>query len=158
MICYRLRCDSEHDFEGWFRTGLDFDDQASAGLIGCPICGSASVERALMAPAVVGSSKRRREAAGPALEGDVIAPDKRPKVPDGEMPAALRALLTRMRQEIERNCDHVGREFADQAIKMHRGETEKRAIYGETTEIEREVLAEEGVEVALVPWIKRADS
>ncbi len=158
MICYRLRCDSEHDFEGWFRTGLDFDDQASAGLIDCPICGSAAVERALMAPAVVGSSKRRREAAGPASEGEVIAPEKRPKVPDGEMPAALRALLTRMRQEIERNCDHVGREFADQAIKMHRGETEKRAIYGETTEIEREVLAEEGVEVALVPWIKRADS
>ncbi len=154
MICYRLRCASDHSFDGWFRSGTEFDRQASGGLIDCPTCGSASVERALMAPAVVGSSKHPGR---PVAETEILPPSGQP-APAGGMPAVMRALLTRMREEVERTCVHVGAEFADQAVRMHRGEAEKRAIYGETTALEREMLADEGVEVAAIPWIKRADS
>ena len=138
MICYRLRCDGSHGFEAWFRSGADFDRQAALGLLACPACGSVAVERALMAPAIQ-PSRMPAAAAG------------------GEIPAALRALFTRMRDEVERHCDDVGADFADQALRMHRGEMEKRVIYGETTEVEREILADEGVEIARIPWIKRAD-
>ncbi len=161
MICYQLRCSDGHQFEGWFRSGQEFDRQAAGGLVECPACGGREVERALMAPAVVGSAKRRRPAATnvssePVAEGEVIPPGRTPSVA-GELPAALRALLGRMREEIERKCENVGNEFADTALRMHRGEEEKRGIYGETTETEREILAEEGVEVARIPWIKRAE-
>jgi hypothetical protein len=162
MICYQLRCPGAHQFEGWFRSGEDFDRQAIAGLVECPACGSRAVERALMAPAVVGSAKRRRLAATggsdptPVAEGEVIPPERAPSVA-GDIPAALRALLGRMREEIERTCDNVGGEFAETALRMHRGEEEKRGIYGETTDVEREILADEGVEIARIPWIKRAE-
>ncbi len=161
MICYRLRCGSGHDFEGWFKTGADFDRQSSEGLVACPTCSSTAIARALMAPAVVGSGKHRRRSqpTGPEIEGEVIPPS-RPLAADagGDIPAALRALLSRVREEVERTCDNVGGDFADQAIRMHRGELDRRGIYGETTEVEREILADEGVEVARIPWIKRADS
>ena len=162
MICYRVRClDDGHEFEGWFRSGDAFASQSASGLISCPACGSKSVERALMAPAVVGRGKQRHAAAAAALEGEVMPPaaGAAPASPSvgGEIPAAMRALLTRMREEVERNCDNVGAEFTDQAIRMHRGEVEKRGIYGVTTEIEREILADEGVDVARIPWLKRAD-
>jgi hypothetical protein len=40
---------------------------------------------------------------------------------------------------------------------MHRGESDKRGIYGETTPDEAEALAEEGIEVARMPWVPRAE-
>ena len=163
MICYQLRCAQGHSFEGWFRSGEDFEKLATGRLVECPACGVHEVERALMAPAVVGSAKKRRPGvpdrqAEPqtAAEGEVIPPDRTPVVA-GELPAALRAMLGRMREEIERSCDNVGSDFADTALRMHRGEEEKRGIYGEATETEREILADEGVAVARIPWIKRAE-
>jgi hypothetical protein len=157
MICYQLRCGAGHHFEGWFRSSDDFDRQARTGLVDCPSCGSVTVERALMAPSIIGGAKRppAAEQAKLAVDGEVIPPARSM---GGDMPAALRALLGRMREQIERTCDDVGHDFADQALRMHHGEVEKRGIYGETTEAQREILAEEGVEIASIPWIKGADS
>jgi hypothetical protein len=73
------------------------------------------------------------------------------------MPAHLRAMLQRMRAEVEKHCDYVGPDFAEEARKMHRGESDKRGIYGETTPSEAESLAEEGIEVARMPWVPRAE-
>jgi hypothetical protein len=73
------------------------------------------------------------------------------------MPAHLRAMLQHMRAEIEKHCDYVGPAFAEEARKMHHGESEKRGIYGETTPSEAETLAEEGIEVSRIPWVPRSD-
>jgi len=67
------------------------------------------------------------------------------------------SMLQRMRAEVEKNCDYVGPGFAGEARKMHRGESEYRGIYGETTEEQAESLAEEGISVARIPWVPRAD-
>ena len=75
----------------------------------------------------------------------------------GTMPAHVRAMLQRLRSEVEKNCDYVGPAFADEARKMHRGESDKRGIYGESTPEQAESLAEEGIEVARIPWVPRAD-
>lgn len=154
MIRYALRCADGHEFEGWFRSSADFDRQAGAALVSCPSCGSLRVDRALMAPAVVGGRGNRE--ALPA-GGEVIPPEKSVAGPP-PLPDAARALLSRLRAEIERTCDYVGPGFADEAIRMHRGEIDKRGIYGETTESEREKLADEGVEVARIPWLPRTES
>jgi hypothetical protein len=73
------------------------------------------------------------------------------------VPDQVRAVLQRLRAEIERTSDYVGPEFADEARRIHRGESEKRNIYGESTPEQAEALAEEGIQVARIPWVPRAD-
>ena len=73
------------------------------------------------------------------------------------MPDHLRAMLQRVRAEIERTCDYVGAEFAEEARRIHNGASERRGIYGETTPDQAEALAEDGIEVARIPWVPRAD-
>jgi hypothetical protein len=157
MIHYQLRCGRDHEFDGWFKDSAGFEKQAKLGLIECPECGGTDIERALMAPAVA-----KREAAPapvpvPVPAASAEAPASGEKVAAGRLPAQMMAALQRIRAEVEKNCDYVGAEFADQARAMHRGEMEPKGIYGETTEEQAESLAEEGVGVTKIPWVPRAD-
>ena len=163
MIHYQLRCSQQHEFDGWFPSSTAFEKQAKRGLVDCPVCGDVGVVRAVMAPAVA-----TRGATAPAAEpaqgspapqsAPVPAPVAVPGTAvSGPMPAHIRAMLQRMRAEVEKHCDYVGPTFADEARKIHRGESDKRGIYGETTPAEAEALADEGIEVARMPWVPRAD-
>ena len=147
MIHYTLRCDQGHDFEGWFKGSVSFEDQARRGLLSCPYCGTAAVARALMAPAL---RTRPATAPEPAARPASPAPPAAP-VP---IPDAARALLQRMRIEVERHCDDMGDRFAEEAIRMHRGEVAPRGIYGNASDDDREALADEGVAVGRIPWLK----
>ena len=73
------------------------------------------------------------------------------------MPDHVRAMMQRLRAEVEKNCDYVGNEFAEEARRIHRGESDRRGIYGETSADDAEALADEGIEVARIPWVPRAD-
>jgi hypothetical protein len=151
MIHYDLRCSRDHAFDGWFKDSAAFERLMKRGMLECPHCGDAKVERALMRPAV-GS---KREAV------PVPAPAPPPPAPaaaaGGPMPAHLRAMLQRMRSEVEKHCDYVGPQFAEEARKMHRGESDKRGIYGETSPEQAEALADEGIEFSRIPWVPPAD-
>nr|WP_307140196.1 DUF1178 family protein [Pseudoroseomonas cervicalis] len=161
MIHYQLRCDQDHGFDGWYKDSAAFEKLAAARLIDCPVCGSDKVQRALMAPAIA----RTRDAAPPPAEAPAAAPPAAPPAPPpgapqaaaGPMPAQLVALLQRMRAEVEKSCDYVGSDFAEEARRMHRGESERRGIYGETSDAEAEALNEEGIDIARLPWVPRAD-
>ncbi|HEY1932338.1 MAG TPA: DUF1178 family protein [Acetobacteraceae bacterium] len=162
MIHYQLRCSQGHEFDGWFSDSAGFDRQAKRGLVECPVCADVKVTRAMMAPAV--ATREAPKAAPPPpvpAASEAVPPAAAPQVPapvaGGPMPAHLRAMLQHMRAEVEKHCDYVGPSFADEARKMHRGESEKRGIYGETTPTEAESLAEEGIEVSSIPWVPRAD-
>jgi hypothetical protein len=156
MIHYQLRCARDHDFDGWFKDSATFEKQAKLGLIECPACGGTDVERALMAPAVA-----RRESLPVPVEAPqppaAEPPPAEVKIAAGRMPAQMVAALQRIREEVEKRCDYVGPDFADEARKMHRGEVEPRSIYGEATDDQAESLAEDGIEVARIPWVPRAD-
>jgi hypothetical protein len=150
MIHYQLRCSADHTFDGWFRDSASFDSQAQRGLVSCPACGDTIVNRALMAP---------RIAKGGAVVDASGAPEASP-VPEKAsvaVPDHVRAMLQKLRAEVERNCDYVGPGFADEARRMHRGESDKRGIYGESTPEQAEALADEGIEIARIPWVPRAD-
>jgi hypothetical protein len=156
MIHYQLRCSQAHAFDGWFKDSASFEKQAKRGLIECPECGGTDVERALMAPALA----KRESVPVPAemVSAPVAAPAAAPtKVAAGRLPAQLMAALQRMRAEVEKNCDYVGPDFADQARAMQRGEIEPKGIYGETTDEQAESLEAEGINVAKIPWVPRAD-
>ena len=154
MIHYDLRCSQDHAFDGWFKDSAAFERLAKRGLLECPHCGDAKVERALMRPAVA-----RRDAAPVTVPVPAPQPPPEPAaaVTGGPMPAQVRAMLQRMRAEVEKNCDYVGPQFAEEARKIHRGESDKRGIYGETSPEQAEALADEGIEVSRIPWVPRAD-
>ncbi len=164
MIHYQLQCRQAHGFDGWFRNSAAFEEQAARGLIECPECGDTGVERALMAPAV---AKRESLPVPVAKRTEPAVADPKPPVPvpatipepmaASHLPAQMLAVLQRMRAEVEKHCDYVGPSFAEEARKIHRGETEVRPIYGETTEEQAESLADEGIAVARIPWVPRAD-
>lgn len=75
----------------------------------------------------------------------------------GKIPDQVRAMLQRLRSEVERNCDYVGERFAEEALRIHRGEAEPRGIYGETSSDQAETLSEEGVRFARIPWVGPAE-
>ena len=150
MIHYQLRCPSDHAFDGWFKNSVAFAQQAAAGLLSCPHCGDSGVTQALMAPALA-----RREAAAPPPPAAPPSPKTANAPP---LPDHLRAVFQRLRAEIEQSCDYVGPGFADEARRIHRGESAVRPIYGEASNEQAEQLAEEGIEVARIPWVPRAES
>ncbi len=162
MIHYQLRCAADHEFDGWFKDSGNFERQAKRGLIACPICASTKVDRALMAPRV--STKGRiiehEPAASDSKPGQPAAPQPLAPVQaaGGVIPDQMRALLHKLRSEVEKNCDYVGPNFATEARKIHNGEAEPRGIYGESTDAEAEALADDGIGVARIPWLPRADS
>ncbi|HWA43532.1 MAG TPA: DUF1178 family protein [Hypericibacter adhaerens] len=154
MILFELKCDKDHHFEGWFRDGKGYDAQTKAGKLVCPVCGSRRIEKAMMAPRI-GKGARKADAK-PEAATVPVAPASVPAVLPPEMKAVQ--LLRELRKQVEANCDYVGPQFAEEARKIHYGETEARGIYGETTAEEAEALDEEGIEFARVPWVPRQDS
>jgi hypothetical protein len=157
MIHYQLRCAADHAFDGWFASSTGFDAQVARGLVQCPICDSRQVSRALMAPSI-NSRKGDRPTPEPEPAPPEAASSKQPvAVTNNGMPAQVRAMLQKLRGEVERACDYVGPDFAEEARRIHYGETAPRGIYGETTPDEAEALAEEGIGIARIPWVPKAD-
>ena len=134
MIRFSLACAEEHEFEAWFRNNADYDTQKKRGLVSCPVCGSETVDKRLMAPAV--STGRRRERLALAVDAEQRA-----------AMAKLKALTAKLRE----NADYVGDKFAEEARKIHFGETEARGIYGEATPDEAKDLVEDGVPFMPIP-------
>jgi hypothetical protein len=161
MIRFTLKCNEGHEFEAWFRNGDTYERQAKRGEVRCPDCGSAKVAKAIMAPAIA-KGGRRVAVEAPAPETPAPAETKpAPAADPGEMHVAgkLREALREMRRFIEKNAEYVGPKFADEARKMHKGESDERSIYGEASDAEAEALEEEGIEFGRIPWPKfRHDS
>ncbi|CAH1657534.1 conserved hypothetical protein [Hyphomicrobiales bacterium] len=150
MIRYALICDNAHDFESWFSSSDSFEDQARRGFVTCPICNSAKVERAVMAPNVARSDLGPRFAE-PAPEAPAPANAPAPVALMSEKEKAFREMLTALHAHVRDNAEHVGQRFADEALKIHHGEAETRAIYGEATAEDARMLHEEGVDFLPLP-------
>lgn len=133
MILFSLRCSADHEFEAWFRDGATYESQAAGGEIACPECGETDVQKAPMAPRV---AKRKSDLS----------------------PADFRRMLQQVRKHVETNCEYVGNKFADEARKIHKGQADKRGIYGEASDAEHRALTDEGIEVHRVPWVPPNDA
>lgn len=157
MIRFTLVCDSGHGFESWFPSGSAYDEQAASGLVTCPVCHSARVAKAPMAPAVARTDRGRRPAAEPPAAAGLpavppaAAPSPGPLPMIAEPERRLRALLKAVRAHVVATAEHVGDRFAEEARAIHYGDAEGRPIYGEATPHEARELAEEGIEVMPLP-------
>jgi hypothetical protein len=149
MIRYNLRCERGHAFESWFQSSTAYEAQEKRKLVNCPACGSAKVERAIMAPQIVSKKGRESAVPTPAAATEVTAPASTPLMMAQER--ELRAKLKELRDHIVKNADNVGERFPNEARKMHYGDIEHRPIYGEASPEEARSLIEEGVEVSPLP-------
>jgi len=153
MIRYALHCDQGHAFESWFQSSAAYDKQAKRALVTCPTCGSAKVEKAIMAPRLA-----RAEGAEPPPPAILPTPPLPSLVP-GKTPVAimsppereLRKKLKELRDHLTKNSDYVGPRFPDEARKIHYGEIEHRSIYGEASPEEAKEMHEEGIEFHPLP-------
>lgn len=127
MIRYALRCPDDHRFESWFRSAEDFDALNARGTVTCPECGSARIEKAMMAPSVAPPS-----------------------------PAAVEHPLARMRRKIETEADYVGRDFPAEARAIHDGSAPDRPIWGEARPRDALGLLRDGITVAPLPILPRS--
>jgi hypothetical protein len=149
MIKYALQCDKGHSFESWFPSSISFDTQAKRGLVDCPVCGSSRVEKQIMAPSV-----RSKGPAAPDIE--IATPAAEPDQPValmGEHAQKLRAMMRELHAHVTANTEDVGAKFADEARKIHYGETEERAIRGRATAEEAEALHDEGIGFMPLPTL-----
>ena len=133
MIRYALTCEYEHEFEGWFASSADFDDQQGRGLLDCPMCASKMVRKQIMAPSIAGTKRTVSDALPPKAQ------------------AMMMEAAGRIRAHVEENFDDVGDAFATEARAIHEGKAEDRGIYGQATPQEVRELVEDGVPVAPLP-------
>ena len=142
-----LRCGAGHVFEGWFASEDAFASQREGGLLDCPVCGNADVARLPSAPRLNLSGAR-----APAAE-----PPRAAEAPAAAAPSELAvhgsaaARFVEAVAELLKNTQDVGPRFAEEARRIHYGESEAKAIRGQTTPREREALADEGIEVFTLP-------
>ena len=151
MILYSLVCHKGHDFESWFANSAAYDKQVKRGLVSCPLCGSAKVEKAIMAPRLA-----RKDKSTP-----ILAPAEESALAAAEAPTSVamispqekefRKKLKELRDHLTANADNVGKKFPEEARKMHYGETEHRSIYGEASAQDARELHEEGIEFHPLP-------
>ena len=131
-----LRCANGHGFEGWFGSEDDFLDQNGRGLVECPMCADRLVTRLPSAPRLNLSGARE-----PAAQPTKVEPAA----------ADVQALWMQVVRHAIENTDDVGERFAEEARRIHYGETEARGIRGVASTQEREALHEEGIEVLSLP-------
>jgi hypothetical protein len=139
VIIFDLKCAAGHVFEAWFGSTADYEGQKKRGLVACPLCGSAEVAKAPMAPAVPAKG------------------NSRPTAPEGVSggPADVKAMLAAaaaMQKKILEQSEGVGERFADEARAIHLGEKQARAIHGRATREQAESLVEDGIPVAPLPF------
>lgn len=140
MIKYALKCRDGHAFEAWFRDSDAFDAMNRAGQVGCAVCGMTEVEKTIMAPAVGKSGA-----------------DPEPAAPLSTPASPAEQALRKLRDHLRKSSDYVGKEFAEEARRIHDGDAEERAIWGEATREDARALSEDGIPVAPIPWMSHRD-
>ena len=138
MIKYNLKCQNEHEFESWFSNSEEFEKLNYKNLLECIYCSSKNIKKSIMAPMV--SSKKNKEEILDIINVDLNNEKNN---------------LLRLRKYIEKNFDYVGKDFSKKVREVYYDKKNKKAIYGTTTQKEREELAEEGIDLLSIPWVNK---
>lgn len=179
MIRYSLNCANGHQFESWFQSAGAYDVLSQAGHLECPECGNAQIKKAMMSPRVAvrntapalptaSQETPSQVPSGPGpVAGTAPPPPEAPSLSDpntpapgvpaaqqvgANMPAHLRAAMEKLRTEVEKNSDYVGRSFVKEARAMHEGASPERAIHGEANAEEAKAMIEDGIPILPLPF------
>jgi hypothetical protein len=144
MKVLNLQCPQHHVFEGWFGSEADFLSQCARDLVQCPACGDPSVTKMLSAPRLNLSGATAPQSTQATQSAVSPVPTRSD---EASSRLALTAAWTEVSKRLAANTTDVGDQFAEQARKMHYGETESQAIRGQTSLAEARELVEEGIDV-----------
>ncbi|MCC6532083.1 MAG: DUF1178 family protein [Burkholderiales bacterium] len=141
MKVFDLLCANDHRFEGWFASGTDFERQRDTGIIACPLCGDSHVVKVPAASYVNTGASDRSPKAEPAEP-----------TPEQTQYANIRsAMLAKVVEYVVKNTEDVGRDFPEEARKIHYGESPERKIRGTASQDEVTELRDEGIDVVPLP-------
>ena len=138
MIKYNLKCNNKHEFESWFSDSKEFDRLKRRNLIECIFCQSKKVEKSIMAPNVASTKLQNKQKKISSLEMKNFKKD-----------------LIKLRKFVEKNFEYVEHNFANKVREVYYDKTNKKNIYGTTTEKEKEELKEEGIDLVNIPWVEK---
>ena len=147
MIVFDLACDHSHVFEAWFGSTDDYEGQLARGLVICPLCGSAEIGKAVMAPNVAPKGNQI-VAKAPAKPVSMMAGD-------GPAPAEIKHMLAKlaeMQTQALAKSEDVGQRFATEARAIHDGEAPDRIIHGQASLADAKSLVEDGIGVMPLPF------
>jgi len=172
MILFDIKCSDGHVFEAWFQNNEAFDKLVKRDLVECPLCGCIKTSKSLMAPNINSNISVNKAPdnfiddpqAGQHENHKVMVSAHSVSTNDISSEDVKRAIeymhntMAKFRRQVEKSCEYVGINFAEEARKIHYGEGEKRGIYGETTVRETEELIKEGIDLLPVPGTDKLDS
>lgn len=150
MVIFDLICDAHHEFEGWFKSSHDLAAQQASGMLICPVCDSDAVHKKLAAPKV-GKKSNASSASSAKSQQLTLSPDALEGAGSKQAYAQLQKMLGKVHDFIDANFEDVGNKFADQALSMHKGETEVSNIRGTANKEQLKELAQEGVSAVPLP-------
>ncbi len=160
MIVFDLICkNAAHQFEGWFGSSDDFEQQKSSGLLSCPICGSADINKAMMAPNVgakgnqIGESKAAEK--NPVIAQGIEASNERAESSAVQVPAEYKEILEKLAKaqtKVLEKSQWVGEDLPEKAREMHYGDSEEKPIHGIATPEDVTEMEDEGIELAPLPF------
>ena len=139
MIKYNLKCHNEHEFESWFSNSKEFDKLNKKNLLDCIYCSSKKISKSIMSP-MISNSKNKS--------------DQQMDITDNTVKNEKQNLLE-LRKFIEKNFDYVGKDFSKKVREVYYDKKNKKAIYGTATIEEKKELAEEGIDLYSIPWIRK---
>lgn len=144
MKVFNLQCSAHHSFEGWFASEEDYANQIERGLLECPMCADKTVHKLPSAPRLnFGALASTQSTTGAAADKQAVVA--------GDPAQALQAAYLQLARRIVSETEDVGERFAEEARKIHYGETEERGIRGQASRKETEALMEEGIAVMPLP-------
>ncbi len=143
MILFDLKCENGHEFEAWFPSSTNYENQLKKKMIECPYCNSKKIKKSLMAPNLNVKSRSKKNSI-----------DKKNHLSK----VNLEKEIKKFKNFVEKNTENVGKNFAEEARKIYYGEKKARPIRGESTEKESQDLAEEGIPFSKLPWYSKEDA
>ena len=138
MIKYNLKCHNDHEFESWFSDSREYEKLNKKTLLECIYCSSKKINKSIMAPTILNLKENNKQI-------EMINRDFKDE----------KNKLLNLRKYIEKNFDYVGKNFSKKVREVYYDKKNKKAIYGTTTPIEREELAEEGIDLLSIPWVNK---
>ena len=140
MIKYNLRCENKHEFESWFSDSIEFEKLKKKKLLDCIYCKSKKINKSIMSPMVSGIKEKENFIRDLSLKNFTQIQKNK---------------LVEIRNYVEKNFEYVGSNFSKKVREIYYDKKNQKAIYGTTTQKERDELNEEGIDLLSIPWINK---
>ena len=138
MIKYILKCNNNHEFKSWFSDSSEFEKLNKKRLLECIYCSSNKIQKSIMAPMI--SNNKSIDANTNSFDQELIKEKEK---------------LTKLRKYVEKNFEFIEKDFSKKVREIYYDSKTKKNIYGIASTEEKEELADEGIDLVTIPWVRK---